>query len=331
MTDKETTMRKAALAAMEFSLDLKASDRVLVVTDRKTGTCGKAFAAAAEGLGCDTHTYWLPEDARPLQAMPPGLGELLPGRTVVVNAMDGDAREIPFRLEWIRLIDADLNVRLGHSPGIDEDMMLHGPMNIDYGPMGERADHLLAALDGICRLHITSAAGTDLELDITDRPFVSDLKATVEVGVNMPCGEIYCAPVEEGAKGVLVVDGCFGSSGTVSDPVTMTVRAGRVVDVACANADLIAEINGLLDTDEGARTIGELGIGLNPGARLTPRMLEAEKAHETAHIAFGSNEGMPGGRNISQMHIDYLFTRPTIEAFAADGTRRLILDEGKLA
>ena len=47
-------------------------------------------------------------------------------------------------------------------------------------------------------------------------------------------------------------------------------------------------INGLMDTDPGARTIAELGIGLNPGARMTARMLEAEKAFRTAHIAFGS-------------------------------------------
>jgi len=327
--DNKTIMTRAALAAMQFSLELNADDNVLVVTDKETGSCGEAFAAAAKEMGCATQIYWLPEQGRPLQQLPEGMLELLKDKTVVINAIIGDAREVPFRMEWIRAIDEDLNIRMGHSPGIDEDMMLLGPMNIDYGPMGERATTLMQALAEAESVHITTEAGTDLVMDITNRPFVSDLKATPEAGVNMPCGEIYCAPVEDGTNGTLVVDACFGSHGQVSAPVSFTVANGRVTDVTCQDQAIIDEITVLLETDKGARTIGELGIGLNPGARVTPRMLEAEKAHETAHIAFGSNEGMPGGCNVSQMHIDYLFHRPTIKA-SKGGDDRLILDKGKL-
>ncbi len=84
-----------------------------------------------------------------------------------------------------------------------------------------------------------------------------------------------------------------------------------------------------MDTDAGSRTIAELGIGLNPGARLTARMLEAEKANETAHIAFGSNEGFPGGVNHSIMHMDYLFLRPTLEVLLAGGGTRLVMENGR--
>ena len=62
---------------------------------------------------------------------------------------------------------------------------------------------------------------------MTGRPFIHDLKATVEVGANLPCGEIYCAPVETGADGILVVDGCFGCHGQVPAPVAITVAGGR--------------------------------------------------------------------------------------------------------
>ena len=99
--------------------------------------------------------------------------------------------------------------------------------------------------------------------------------------------------------------------------------------MTCDDDEVAGIINGLMDTDAGSRTIAELGIGLNPGARLTARMLEAEKAHRTAHIAFGSNEGMPGGKSHSTMHMDYLFNRPTIEVLPTavppgDGRRRPI-------
>ena len=95
------------------------------------------------------------------------------------------------------------------------------------------------------------------------------------------------------------------------------------------NDEIVGIINRLMDTDSGSRTIAELGIGLNPGARLTERMLEAEKAHHTAHIAFGSNEGFPGGINHSTMHIDYLVLRPTMEILLSGGKSRLVMEDGE--
>lgn len=305
-------MIDAARGAMVHVLDLVADDAVLVLTDPETRVCGEAFAAAARAVGCDTLVHLLPADGRPLRAMPPELAALADDRTVVVNAIVGDVREVPFRLEWLRLLEESTVIRYGHSPGIDPDMMTAGPLAVDYGAMRTRAEAVVAAFAGAETVRITAPAGTELELDLRGRRLVSDLHAVPGCGVNLPCGEVYCCPVESGADGVLVVDGCFGSHGTVPSPVRFTLEAGRVTDVACDHEPTLAEVTRLLDTDPGARTIAELGIGLNPGARLTDRMLEAEKAFRTAHIAFGSNEGMPQGRSASNVHIDYLFTRPTI-------------------
>ena len=192
----------------------------------------------------------------------------------------------------------------------------------------DQANLLIAAFKDAESVHITAPGGTDLHLDLTDRWFITDVKATTKSGSNLPCGEIFCCPVENGAEGVLVVDGCFGSYGNVPAPVTMKVAAGRVTEISSDNAEVIEAVNALLDTDQGSRTIAELGIGLNPGARLTPRMLEAEKAGGTAHIAFGSNEGMPGGQNISKTHIDYLFLKPTMVVTWKDGTEKVVLQDG---
>jgi leucyl aminopeptidase (aminopeptidase T) len=112
--------------------------------------------------------------------------------------------------------------------------------------------------------------------------------------------------------------------------LTFTLAAGRVTDVACADTTTLENVTALLDSDAGARTIAELGIGLNPGARLTDRMLEAEKAFRTAHVAFGSNEGMPGGLSRSRVHIDYLFKLPSLDIVGADGRRRPVLVAGDL-
>ena len=82
-----------------------------------------------------------------------------------------------------------------------------GPMDVDYGQMVRRADRLLDALDGAVSLHITASGGSDFRLDVTGRRFITDVRITEEErGANLPCGEIYGAPVEDGAEGVVVAD-----------------------------------------------------------------------------------------------------------------------------
>jgi len=325
---RRDTMAAAAREAMIHVLDLVPEDRVLVVSDRETAACGEAFVNGARGYGCEVNTYELPEHNRPLHKMPAGMPSLLDDVTVVINAIAGDCREIPFRLQWIHAIEVCGYIRMGHSPGIDEDMMINGPMNVDYGKMLQTARDLIDGFGEAEAVHITTPAGTDLRLALTGRPFVHDLKATVEVGANLPCGEIYCAPVETGANGILVVDGCFACQGPVPSPVTITLSGGRAVDVTGDDDHTVGIINRLMDTDAGARTLAELGIGLNPGARLTERMLEAEKAHRTAHLAFGSNEGFPGGMNHSTTHIDYLILKPSMEVILAGGGSRVVMEDG---
>ncbi len=326
-----TPMTQAALAAMRHVLALKPADRVLVLTDQTTQECGQAFAEAAREHGCEVTVFKLPEENRPLMELPDGLMTALEDKTVVINAIVGDAREIPFRMLWIQAVERCGSVRMGHSPGITAEMMTAGPLNVDYDLMQTNADHLAVLLKDAVSLRITTELGTDLVMDVTGRSFISDLKATVQDGANLPCGEIYCCPLEEGTTGTLVIDGCFGSSGTVAKPVKMVIEDGRVTDVRSADQSLVYEVRQLMGTDATSNIIAELGIGLNPAARMTSNMLEAEKAYETAHIAFGSNQGMPGGKNASKIHVDYLFTRPNISATRADGTTHHVMIEGKPA
>ncbi len=291
----QETMVQAAQAGMTHVLGLRTTDTVLVVTDHTTADCGKAFALAAENLGCQTTLYQLPDDQRPLTRMPADMHGLLEGVTVVINA----------------------------------DMMTAGPLNVDYTAMQKMADRLILGFKNAVSVHLETDLGTDLVLDLSGRKMISDLKAVPGTGANLPCGEVYCCPVENGAQGTLVIDGCFGSWGTVKSPVTISLQDGRVVVVTGEDQQAVRQIQQLMNTDDGSDTIAELGIGLNPGARLTDNMLESEKALRTAHIAFGTNQGMPGGHNQSSIHIDYLFNRPTITVTNKAGEKRLVMKRGE--
>lgn len=324
------SMAAAALRAMQNVLDLAPADRVLVVTDAATAACGEAFAAAARDHGCAVRLYALPDAGRPLASVPGDLAPLLDEADVVVNAITGDPAEVPFRLQWISLIEGSGRHRLGHSPGIDADMMLGGALDVDYAAMHDTALRLVHGLRKAATVRVTTPAGTDLVMDVRDRGFTHDLKARLNAGANLPCGEVYAAPVETGANGLLVVDGGFAGHGRLASPVVITVRHGRCVAVDGDDPALLAVVNGFMDTDEGARNIAELGLGLNPRARLGSHILESEKVRGTVHVAFGDNDGIAGGQGRSRMHMDYLVLAPTVEVTTRGGVRRVLMRDGQV-
>lgn len=317
------TMVANALNAMVHVLGLTPADRVLVLTDRGSAAVGEAFREAAVSHGCRTGLAMLPEAKRPLASVPADLARRAGEATVVVNAIVARNDEIPFRLAWLQLLANTGRVRCGHSPGITTAMLESGPLSVDYGAMIATAERLIAALAGADTVRLTGPGGTDLTLSVAGRAFHHDCRATPAQGSNLPCGEIYAAPVETRGDGVLVADGAIGAIGRVAAPVRLTVAGGRVVEVTCADADLAAEVRRLLATDDEASVVGELGVGINPGARIVGCMLEDEKALRTAHVAFGCNDDF-GGVNHSRTHLDFLFHQPTIEARFPDGSRRVV-------
>ena len=123
-------------------------------------------------------------------------------------------------------------------------------------------------------------------------------------GANMPGGEFFLSPVEDSAEGEIV----FGEfpavyNGREVAGIALRFEAGRVVEAsATANEEFLLE---MLDLDEGARRLGELGIGCNPGiTRYMNNTLFDEKMDGTAHLALGNGLPEVGGTNVSQLHWD---------------------------
>ncbi len=317
-----------ASKALSQLLDVRPGENVLIVTDEATRRVADAFEEAARRASASPQVYVLPEDERPLREVPEGLAALIPDTDVGVTCFKGRAEETPFRIE---LIHALMRVarRLGHAPGITEAMLREGPMAVDYDTMREEALRLMERFEGARTVRITAPAGTDLTLDITGRAFSTDTYLEDGRWGNLPAGEVWCAPVEDSADGVLVCDGSIGDLGQVPAPVRLTLEQGRIRQVECADEAFRARLEEVLARDEEARVIGELGIGLNPGARLTGNLLEDEKARHTIHIAFGNNEDMPGGRNRSQTHRDFLIQAPTLVVTFEDGRTETLIERGE--
>ena len=320
----------SARNAMVNVMNLVTKDVILVITDEYTKNVGEAFYKAAIEYGCTGELYLLPRNKRPLLDVPSEMTDMIEGKTVVINAFKGLKEETPFRVKWINLILATKSIRLGHAPGITEIMMTEGPMDVDYKAMIDTANKMMESFENAKLVHITAPGGTDIKLDIENRTFSTDVQIRKEPYLaNLPCGEIWCGPVESNGDGILVCDGSIGDIGKVIKPLKITIKTGKIVKIESEDQNLVNEINKLVSVDEEASVIGELGIGLNPGAKLSGIILEDEKALQTAHIAFGNNENMEGGQNKSKTHRDFLFYNPTLNVTYKDSSKKVLIREGK--
>jgi aminopeptidase len=152
-------------------------------------------------------------------------------------------------------------------------------------------------IDGREEVHIT-APGTDIKLDVSGRKWVPCVGTH-----NMPDGEFFTGPVEDGVDGEIAFSFPATYGGREVGGVRLRFENGRVVDASAERGeDFLIET---LDTDEGARTLGELGIGTNYGiATGTKEILLDEKIGGTVHMAVGASYPETGGVNESAVHWD---------------------------
>jgi aminopeptidase len=141
--------------------------------------------------------------------------------------------------------------------------------------------------------------GTDLRLSVAGR------RADVDAGTgNMPGGEFFLCPVETSAQGTIAFTEFPAQwGGQELRRVRLRFSDGRVVDAsATTEEDFLLET---LDTDDGARRIGELGIGCNSGIdRYVRNVYFDEKMNGTVHVALGGGFEYLGGTNTSAIHWD---------------------------
>jgi len=193
--------------------------------------------------------------------------------------------------------------------------LLRGELSQPTPDLAETARSLLAQLEGAREIRIRAPAGTDLSMRVEGRTFLSDA-FPLEPGTygNYPGGEVFTAPLEDSAEGVLVADLTvpYTVEGLVDEPVRLTFERGRVTAIEGGRAaDLLRRL--VDEAGEGADVIAELGIGFYPDLPPRGHVMLDEKAAGTAHVAIGRNTGLYGGVNEAQIHVDCIFSAPEIE------------------
>jgi aminopeptidase len=164
---------------------------------------------------------------------------------------------------------------------------------------GKKQEELIGWLKGRKNVML-KGANVDLQFSIEGRTFQK-----ADGLYNFPDGEIFTSPVDGTANGWVRFRYPGIYAGQEVEDIELWFEAGRVVrEKASRNQPLLTS---LLDTDPGARNLGEWGIGTNYGiTRFSRNMLFDEKIGGTIHLAMGQSFPECGGTNESGLHWDML-------------------------
>jgi hypothetical protein len=323
----------AAKNVLSYVMEAVAGERILVVYDDVLSEVGEAFGSAALDMGLWIRSIEL-ETGRIRKTIPPALKEVLVGERpdVYVNLLRGPSEETPFRIAVTKL-QTRRKIRLGHCPGISLGMLTDGAMALtgkQYERMQDFSRKLLRTVSLVESVSITSPKGTNLTLSVKSRKWFADtfFDWRTMKWINLPVGEVVVGPIENSLEGTLVSDGAIGGVGQIKEPVIIEVSKGKAGDPKTDDTNVRKKVKAALDTDDWSCIVGELGIGVNPSARLSDEFLEIEKIKGTCHIAFGNNIDYPGGQNPSKNHMDLLITEPTIQVEGPAG-RKTIVQKGR--
>ncbi|MCD1295731.1 leucyl aminopeptidase [Methanocella sp. CWC-04] len=303
-------IKKSAMIAVKDCMGVKPHERVLIVTDSVRKDIGIPLYDAAIELGCDALYMEMKPRSRSGEEPPKAVADSMLEADVVIAATKVSLSHTEARRNACRKGARIASIPIQEADGeLVMKMFSTGGMRADYAKMEENIDRLLERLKDSSIARITTALGTDVTIEFGGREFHKDTGIAHNTGdfTNLPGGEIYLAPTN--VNGKVVIDGSFGDYGLLRSPLELIIKDRHVVSAKGDRADDLENTFELLGKD--ARNIAELGIGMNPTAKLWGILLEDEKVGNTIHIALGDNTSFGGDVSVP-MHYDGIVTAPTV-------------------
>lgn len=303
---KNAELQQAAIIALRDCMGLQPQETLLIVTDELKREIG--YVLHEEGKKMCKESIFVEIKSREIngQEPPMAVAELMKMVDVVVCPTQKSLTHTDARRNAVKE-----GVRVGTMPGISVDTMIRC-LNADYSKIIALTDFIMKKLEGVETIRVTTRIGTDITMPVKGRkvlPSTGVLRNRGESG-NLPSGEVYLAPWEDGSNGVVVIDGSMAGIGLVSTPITVEVVNGYAEKITGGEeAQKLTEMFDKIGRD--ARAVAEFGIGTNYKAILTGEILEDEKVYGTIHIAFGNNITM-GGKISVPLHVDGLVKAPDV-------------------
>jgi len=170
--------------------------------------------------------------------------------------------------------------------------------NLDYSVMSKAMDRLVEVMNNTDMVKITGP-NTDIEFSIKDIPAIKCAGQN-----NIPDGEVFTAPVKNSVNGYISYNCPAVYQGITYENIFFRFKDGKIIEAKSNNT---RRINQVLDTDEGARYIGEFALGVNPYI-LKPMkdILFDEKIMGSFHLTPGKCYREASNGNNSAIHWDLI-------------------------
>ena len=326
--------------AVKACMNVTQEDKVLIISDLKTISIGKALADESSRIGAQARLFKLEEfGPRPITEVPSALiKEIVNFKpTVTFYAADGQEGEVKMRMALNREIGktyADLKLPLprhGHMIGITPRLIKEG-MTADYVEINRLTLDILDIVKDAKTITVTSKKGTDITAAFNpDYKWVPchGLYHTAGDWGNLPEGEVFTCPQTRDGTIVADVLGDYFSPkyGVLNNPMTIKVEDGIVQEVSCEDQAIEDEFMAYLRSSKNGLRAGEFAIGTNTSVtELSGNLLQDEKI-PGIHVAFGNPGGSKTGADwTSEVHVDVVPVNCTIHV---DG--KLLMKDGKFA
>jgi leucyl aminopeptidase (aminopeptidase T) len=303
-------LTQGARNAVRDCLRIQPSEKVTLIADQTSREIAAALESELLALGAPHRLFVLEElAARPLTDMPRAVLDDMETSQVSIFTVVAQTGELRSRMQMTDVVNRR-KIRHAHMVNIEKRIMLEG-MRADYAAVDALSLRLLSLTSKARRVRAVNPAGTDITADMN--PGYKWLKTSGIISENtwgnLPGGEVWTTPGE--VNGIFVVDGVVGDylcakyGDLGATPLTIDIRANRIVSAVCANKELEAEFWRYTHTDENSDRVGEFAIGTNIGVSdVIGNILQDEKI-PGVHIAFGNPYGdHTGAQWYSSTHID---------------------------
>lgn len=309
------------------------NEQVLIIGDKGYGPSNliapiltNAFSVAANNLGLSNNVVYQTTKVRGESADALLLRELknLPPKSIIVLNVSNRIGQMEYlgksfrtfcKLRGHRFLSAG-------SWGMLNNKFLKPIINsidVDINPIEKQALKLKKKLDDASKINIMTKKGTDVEFDISQNKGVvaSGRYSEDGTGGNLIPAETYIPPNPRGVEGKIILDGSIRTINKTilcKNPVILDIKNGSVSSIndSTEARQLKTSIDWAMKKSKypmNSKKIGELGIGLNPKAKILGATIVDEKTLGTAHIALGSNSWF-GGDIKSLIHLDQVFKDP---------------------
>jgi aminopeptidase len=232
-----------------------------------------------------------------------------------------DLREARLATDWVSTVHPTRS--LAQQAGMAHEQyrdFVYDAVLRDWETLATEMAQMKQVLDDGSTVRLVVGDHTDVEMSIAGRTAVNSAASVAYDSHNLPSGEVFTAPYD--VEGEVLFDVPMTINGRRVQDVALTFEDGTVTDFSAGtNPDVVAE---LLETDDGARRLGELGIGMNRAIdRFTDNILFDEKMGDTVHMAVGRayDANLPAGEsgNDSAVHQDMIVDVSTDSRLEVDG------------